>query len=64
MMMLSVRGSEIMYSSTSPKSMSLDEPSETTAEKPMLFGSAQSRIDVHSAPDCEIRPIVPLIALT
>ncbi len=60
--MLSVRGSEIMKSSTSPKWMSDEVPSETTAEKPTLFGLAQSRIAAHSAPDCEIRPIVPFTA--
>ena len=61
--MLSVRGSEIMYSSTSPKSMSDEEPRDTTVEKPTLFGLAQSRMAAHSAPDCEIRPMLPLSAL-
>ncbi len=38
-------------------------PSETTVEKPTLFGCAQSRMAVHSAPDCETRPMVPGLAL-
>jgi hypothetical protein len=43
--------------------MSLSEPRETTLEKPTLLGSAQSRIAVQSAPDCDMRPMVPGLAL-
>ena len=43
--------------------MSDEEPSDTTVEKPTLFGLAQSRMAAHSAPDCEIRPMLPLSAL-
>ena len=35
-------------------------PTETKYEKPMPSSNAQSSTEVHSAPDCEMKPMCPL----
>jgi len=43
----------------SPKSTSVEPPSDTTLEKPTWCGRAQSSSAVQIAPDCEMRPSEP-----
>ena len=62
-MMLSVPGSMATKSRISPKSTSAPMPVEIRLEKPTSLFSAQSRIAVHSAPDCEMTAIRPGSAL-
>ena len=38
-------------------------PTETKYEKPMPASMAQSSTDVHSAPDCEMKPMCPLVGV-
>ena len=62
-MMLSVAGSIATKSRISPKSTSAPMPVEIRLENPTSLFAAQSRMAVHSAPDCEITAIRPGIAL-
>src|SRR6476646_6848076 len=47
---------------TSPKSRSLEAPRDTTLEKPIPSGVAQSRSAVQIAPDCEMSASEPALA--
>ena len=60
--MLWVLASETRKSRISPKSTSVDEPIDTTLEKPTSLLCAQSRIAVHSAPDCDTKAMSPVFA--